>query len=243
MPPIVLITRPEAAAQSLADQIRNRWGVETPVVISPLMEIIHDDTAFERLDAKTLIFTSRHGVEAFARLSRRRDLPCYVVGKTTADVATELGFLVEKTVDDAEALVASFRQHDRADPILHLRGEYVAGDIVTRLVSEGFSAREHVIYRQQETPLSNEAISLLDQGHPVLLPLYSPRSALLFFKQCSPKAPLFVAAISENTAAGIPTKLVKMMIVAESPDANAMFQAMDQLRQNAIRLEGAKRAQ
>ncbi len=243
MPPTVLITRPEAAAQRLADQIRKRWGAKAPIVISPVMEIIQNETALDLADIKTLIFTSRHGVNAFARLSAVRDLPCYVVGKITAAEAEKQGLSVVKTAEDADALVSVMVRDRPCGPCLHLHGEHSIGDIAGLLNAADVTTREQIVYRQRKKSLSSEAQELLARSQSVILPLYSPRSAALFFEGGPYHASLFVAAISQNAAARVPEKEVEMLIVAERPEASAMFQAMDQLRQNAIRLEGAKRAQ
>jgi uroporphyrinogen-III synthase len=64
-------------------------------------------------------------------------------------------------------------------PLIHLHGEHTRGDVAKRLNSAGIETHEAVIYRQEALPLSAEVIALIGGADPVVLPLYSPRSAAL----------------------------------------------------------------
>src|SRR6056297_8795 len=91
MPLRLLITRPEPAATGMAEELRAAFpGAE--VVVSPLMRITYGGTLPALAARETLIFTSRHGVAGFCRLSPRRDLPACVVGAATAEDARAAGF-------------------------------------------------------------------------------------------------------------------------------------------------------
>ncbi len=242
MPPTVLITRPEATALRLADQLRNRWGCDVPVVISPLIQIAYLESPPDLSGVETLIFTSRHGVEGFTQLSERRDIPCYAVGPATAAKTRAAGFVTTDAGGDASALSCRIIV-DGITGCLHLRGEHAAGDVLGDLTAAGIKAREHVLYRQEPLALSDEAKALLGRESPVILPLFSPRSVDLFFEQAAVTAPLLIAAISETVAERVPGGASGALIVAENPDGGAMMKAMDTLRADAIRLEGANPAQ
>jgi len=242
MPPTVLITRPQASARRFADQLRHRWGQDVEIIITPLMQIAYLDEAPDLGGIETLIFTSRHGVEGFARLSSRRDIPCYAVGTATATQARKLGFVTTDAGGDASALSHRIIA-DGGRACLHVRGEHAAGDVVGDLMAAGIEARDHIVYRQQAAPLTQEACDALNRESAVILPLFSPRSAALFFERSTGTAPLLVAAISQSVANKVPEGVSEATIIAQNPNAEAMMEALDTLYQRAIRVEGANPAQ
>lgn len=243
MPVSVLITRPEPAGARFADQLRARWGCDVPIVLSPLMRIVGLDTTPGLEGIATLIFTSRAGVDAFARLDAERDIPCYTVGEATGQAARAAGLTVIATAPNTEALEQRMIADRTPGPCLHLRGDHVAGNIAAHLTSVGIETREQVIYRQDAVPLTKEAQALLRRENPVILPLFSPRSAGLFFQEQKACAPLLVATLSAKVAGKVPKADVAMLEVARHPDGDSMLEALDALRKHANRLEGANRAQ
>ena len=130
---------------------------------------------------ETLIFTSRHGVAGFCRLTDRRDLPCYAVGEATAQAARAAGMVAVACGGDARALVQRIARDGASGPFLHPRGAHVAADIAGALRAAGHDARDTVVYDQQAQPLSAAARAALAGPDPVILPLMSPRSGQLFF--------------------------------------------------------------
>jgi len=121
MPLRLLITRPEPAATRFATELRAEFpGAE--VLVSPLMRIAYGGTLPALVPGEVLIFTSRHGVEGFCRLSSRRDLPACVVGEATAAEARQHGFAVIAVAEDAEGLIGRLATEEMAGPFLHARG-------------------------------------------------------------------------------------------------------------------------
>lgn len=241
--PTVLITRAEPDALRLADELRNRWGCGVGVVLSPLLEMVPVGDMPDIRGMAGLIFTSRYAVEIFARLSPRRDLPCYAVGPATAAAARDSGFTVRQADGDAPALVALIKKDRPGGPLLHLRGAHMAYDIAGALNEAGVPTSEAVLYKQRAGRLSDEARLLLAGTAPVILPLYSPRSAAILFEQIHPSAPLLIAAISANVAGNVPEGVALMLRTAQNPDADAMLAELDVLYHEANRLESANRAQ
>jgi len=239
----VLITRPDPNGFLLADELRNRWGCGVRLVVSPVLQIDVVGALPDLREVSRLIFTSKHGVAAFVSLSARRDLACYAVGPATAQAARDAGFTVAKADGDVEALFDRIMADGPSGHYLHIRGEHSAGDLASRLTAAGRPASESVVYRQAAQPLNEEAQTCLGRECPVILPLFSPRSAQLVFSQINPVAPVLVAALSNNVALSVPIDLVNSLHIATRPDAEAMFVVMDTLLAQAKLLEGAKRAQ
>lgn len=234
----VLITRPEPQAQRFAEAVRGRLGKAVPLVLSPLMRIDPEGTAPDLSGIATLIFTSRHGVEAFARLSLRRDLPCYAVGDATARAARGAGLRAVSCRGDAAALVARMRTDAVPGPCLHLHGAHVAADLAAQLSAAGIATRAQVLYRQQAQGANAAARRLLSGTGPVLVPLFSPRSAKILAENAAGPAPLFVAALSANVADALPGGVAHRVAVAAQPDAATLLDLLPGLYDAAKRLEG-----
>lgn len=243
MPPTVLITRPDPAGTNLANELRTRWGCGVPIVLSPVLRIEWLDQAIEQRNFKTLIFTSRNGVAALSRLNPECEIPAYAVGDATAKAARQAGYDTTQANGDSDSLVARMIADKVTGPCMHIRGEHTIGDVAARLTQAGIPTQEMVLYRQVATPLNREALDCLNREAPVILPLYSPRSATLIFDQLWPDAPVVVAAISPAVAANVPKKANIATIVADRPDGEAMLGAIDAAMEKAKLLEGANRAQ
>lgn len=244
MAPTILITRAEPAAVEFADALRRRLGCGVDVVISPLMRIATVSGVPKCPDAfASLIFTSRNAVEAFADMTTRRDWPSYCVGEATAAAARAAGFSAVSAGGTVQDLADMLRRDRPETPCLYLRGEHVASDLAATLSSAAIETVEAVIYRQLAQPLTDEARALLNRENPVILPLFSPRSAHLFFDQDTGAAPLFVASISENTATAVPADRAAILRIAKTPTATAVLDALEGLLDAANRLEGGKGAQ
>jgi len=211
---------------------------EVPVVISPLLRIEYCGALPALSGAEVLTFTSRHGVEGFCRLTPRRDLRAYAVGQATAEAARAAGFKAVAAGGDAASLLALIEKDGAQGPFLHPRGAHVAADIAVALRARGLSAAEVVVYDQAAQPLSEAARAALYGDAPVILPLMSPRTGRLFFEGADTiRAPLLVAAMSRNVAETVPEGAATRIIVAKTPDMEALRTALHDLVSHGKRVE------
>lgn len=142
------------------------------------------DLAQRLARAQAVLLTSANAVAALK--AARRDLPILAVGDTTAEVARAAGFSTVTSADgDVAALIALVRRQGAPwsdptrGPLLYLRGEHVAGDLVGQL--SGFTIDQAIVYRAQPVAhLPETARAALDQGTLDLVALFSPRSAAGF---------------------------------------------------------------
>jgi len=242
MAPTILITRPGRVGTDFAERLEAELGGCVSVVLSPLMRIEHCGALPQMSGYRTLIFTSRHGVEAYVAKGGRRDLPAFGVGEATAQAAREVGMDVTACGGDAQTLITHMQAASVTPPCLHLRGSHAASDIAKLLSKASLETDEAVIYEQLPQPLTQEARSVLAGAEPVLVPLFSPRSARLFFDEVCGAAPLLVAAISGNAAAEVPNDRVATIEIAHTPSADAMLAAIKKLMDATKRLEGGNTA-
>ncbi len=234
----ILITRPEPAAGDFAAQLRARLGSGVRIVTSPIMRIERLTDALPDLSgAGTLVLTSVHAAAALGELPAACRPVCYCVGAATAAAARAAGFAAVDGGGDAGSLLARLLADRPPGPVRYLRGEHVAADLVADLSAAGYETAETVVYRQRPHPLSAEAETLLSGGAPVIVPLFSPRSAALFFQAAPPGAPLYLAAISNHAAGRVPPGRAARLIVAAAPTAGAMLAAIQTLASAVKRVE------
>ncbi|MCA0920236.1 uroporphyrinogen-III synthase [Pseudooceanicola nanhaiensis] len=245
MKPAFLLTRPAEDARVMAAQLAAQWP-EAPVVISPLQRIVFAGALPDLGGIDRLVFTSRNGVRAWSACGGP-PLPAYTVGEATAAAARAAGHTADVLGGDVDALGAALIDMARTGGcpggLLHVHGVNVRGNLVERLAAAGLSARGAALYDQKAQPLSQEAHKLLDRDAPVLVPLFSPRSAALFEAEPRGKAPLYVAAMSVAVVRALGACQMTKCAIALRPDAASMMEAMAALYRAARRVEGREAPQ
>ncbi|MEP5155152.1 uroporphyrinogen-III synthase [Planktotalea sp.] len=217
----LLLTRPQAASDLFARQVQQALGA-LDIVISPLLEI-----EFLKFDAPkfpvTLIFTSRNGVEAWSRAKLPTDERCICVGKATGQAAQTIGFDPIVSGGTVEHLREDIIKNPPQGDLVHIRGRHTRGHLVDSLRESGVNAQELITYDQKLLDLNDEALRLLQGGAPVIVPLFSPRSAAQFAKAGPFGLQVDVIAISKAAA-----DLCPGARIAPSPDAKGMIAAISQ---------------
>lgn len=230
--PAFLLTRPSAQSERFAGQLRQRFGQEIAITISPLLAPTFLEPRFPTDPVAALIFTSETGVEAFQRhRTRPPGLPkrAFCVGARTAKAAKFAGLEPVSADGDAAALITMLRTQKIKGLLLHICGYHTRGEIVENLAAAGMQAEARVAYRQTEQSLSKAAITLLSGESPVLVPMFSPRSARLFCDQAlalGPLAPITFAVLSKAVGDSISSQLEAKLCYADNPTAESLIDAI-----------------
>lgn len=222
--PVILLTRPEASSYKMARIWSDRFGDDVSFCISPLMRISFAPKLPDLEAIKTLIFTSVNGVAGYINAGGPRNLPCYTVGDVTARAAQDAGLQAISAGGDAESLIRLILADGAQGPMLHLRGAHARGDIAERLSMQGCPVAQTIIYTQHDIPLNAEAKALLDGTAPVLMPVFSPRSAALLGSGPM-RAPTYVIAMSGTVAKSVRFKY-EHCTVAAHPDFESVTMAL-----------------
>lgn len=201
--PLCLLTRPESQSRAFAADLP---GVE--VLIAPILRIeALDFDAARAADAPGLIFTSVNAVP-FAGPARGR--PALCVGPQTACAARAAGFSVVEGPGDALGLLPLLKGRESW---LHLHGLHRA-----RVLPVAGLA----VYDQIAQPLNPAAEAAIRGARPMIVPLFSPRSAgLLADALAKAKAPITTVAISARADAAYDGPASRRLLAA-SPDRAAM---------------------
>lgn len=228
----ILLTRPLAQSQRFAAEIGG-------ALISPLMATEFLAPMIPAQTYGALILTSETGAEAARRISASGvPLPtlAFCVGNRTAAAAQAAGFNSISAEGDAEDLLTLILQDSSKERLLFIRATDSAGNLQERLVSAGIDCVSAVAYRQKPMPVTHDATVLLQQKTPVILPIFSPRSAHLLTQELhriAATAPILLVALSPAVANAFAWPTAQTQI-ATHPNSAAMIKAIALLRQRGI---------
>lgn len=232
--PIILLTRPKAAADLFVQQLKDA-GIKSKVLVSSVQGIKRADFE-EPVALAGAIFTSRNGVEAVTG----REAPCWCVGAATADAARAKGWQAVSSQGDAEAVFKRITAERPKGTLVHFRGAFARGNLAERLSDEGIDTREVVVYSQVSLPLSDPAREMFARENPVILPLFSPRSAAQLVQQGPFTAPLWIIAMSDAVAGEAVALSPVHMEISATPDAIGMVAAIKQMENTAYGIESER---
>jgi uroporphyrinogen-III synthase len=239
---VVLVTRPQPDDEATAASLRAR-GLE--VLTAPMLRFepvaFQDDT-----DAAygAVIVTSANalrGIEPHLENSRLLALPLFAVGERTADAARDAGF--EKVISadgDAAGLrdcvLASVKTKElkKASPLLYLAGADLARDLAGELGERGFTVVTHTTYRM--APVSSLPREICDAfaAHRIEAVLHYSRRSARAFLQAARAGGVEISAlaipqccISAQVATVVRDGGATQVVVAATPDENALLEALD----------------
>jgi uroporphyrinogen-III synthase len=225
--PRILLTRPVMQSQRFARDLRCAVPFALRITIAPLMMSVLQPDAVPTGQVAALIFTSETAVRAYAAQPARIATLAYCVGDRTAKAARALGMHVMSADGDAEALIALITAQRppgaASGGLLHLRGRESRGDVAPRLTAAGLLTGTAIIYDQLACPMTPAALRLLQGKNPVIVPLFSPRSARLFTQAANAKAPLRLVAMSRAVADAVGDGFAAQMAIATEPTAAAVI--------------------
>ena len=205
------MTRPEAGSRAFVAALPDAVTQSCDVLMSPLIDIQPVTADVPEFDAA--IFTSAHGVahgpQALGRLA-------FCLGHATTRAAGQAGWQARQVGQDAETLVTALTAQHPAGRMVHFSGTHTRGDVADRLQAAGWAVDSVAVY------------------DPVIVPLFSPRSALHFSEGAQFTAPLYLGAISAAAAANCAHVEHVALQIAGNPDRGAMIEVVRKLLTRAL---------
>jgi uroporphyrinogen-III synthase len=238
----ILVTRPSPDDETTAAALRARGFA---VLLAPMLRfepVGFDDDADAQYGA--VIVTSANalrGIEPQLKASQLLKLPLFAVGEHTATAARNIGF---ENVIPAGGGAASLRDLviasvkakalKKTSPLLSLAGADLARDLAGELGERGFTVVTQTTYRM--IPLSSlprEVCDAFAANRIEAVLHYSRRSARAFLESVR-AAGVEISAlsipqccISAGVASVVRDAGATQVMVAASPDENAVFVALD----------------
>jgi uroporphyrinogen-III synthase len=239
----VLLTRPHPDNEATERLLRAR-GYD--VVLAPMLkfEPVGAPETGDTTNYGAVIVTSANALRAIEGQlagSRLLELPLFAVGEHTAAVARRLGFAEVISADgDAAALrervLASVRakQLKKTKALLYLAGAELARDIAGELGAHGFDVVTRTTYRMLAlSGLPRQAREAFAANRIEAVLHYSQRSARAFLDAVRSDGVEITAlavpqcCMSPSVASSLHEAGATQVLVASSPDENALFTALE----------------
>lgn len=217
--PVLILTRPTPNADAFLDMIAPDLLARVSVLISPLLQISGTATPVRMQGIEGVIFTSANGV-AFGPDGLGRT--AYCVGAKTTQAAKEKGWRAQILGQNADELVTALVKTQPNAPLLHICGHHQRGDIASRLSQAGLRTTAVTVYDQTLLPLSDQAKHVLASGETCIVPLFSPRTAMQFARECPDFHHVVVIALSRAVADALGDQKPQDLLIADEPTANSM---------------------
>ncbi len=222
----VIMTRPSGSNERFVGQMPDVLQCRLQVIHSPLIEITRCDTTLALGDGDAVIFTSSNGVRFAPDGQGRR---AYCLGEATTRAAADAGwqslFMGETARDLTKALLAQ----PPDVTIWHLSGVHVRANICEDLRRAGINAHRVALYDQRKTGLTDAALTVLTAATPVIVPVFSPRTAEQFAENCPQNAAPHLIALSAAVADPLAVLPAAHLEIAATPTAKAMIHALEKL--------------
>ena len=238
----VLVTRPHPDDETTAATLRAR-GFD--VLRAPMLRFepvaVHED-----LNARysAVIVTSANalrGIEPHLKGHRMVELPLFAVGDHTAAAARRAGFthVVSANGDAAnlrDLVLASLKAKElkKASTLLYLAGAEISRDLASELEESGFRVVTQTTYRMIAVKsLPRETCDAFAANQVEAVLHYSQRSARAFL-DAARAAGVEISAlaipqccISATVASVLRDAGATQVVVAATPDENALFEALE----------------
>jgi uroporphyrinogen-III synthase len=238
----VLVTRPHPDDETTAASLRAR-GFD--VLRAPMLRF--EPLAFhEDMNARysAVIVTSANalrGIEPHLKGHRMLELPLFAVGDHTAAAARRAGFthVVSANGDAAnlrDLVLASLKAKElkKASTLLYLAGAEIARDLASELEESGFRVVTQTTYKMIAVKsLPRETCDAFAANQVEAVLHYSQRSARAFL-DAARAAGVEISAlaipqccISATVASVVRDAGATQVVVAATPDENALFEALE----------------
>lgn len=228
----VLITRPDADANPLADLLATK---QVDSLTDPMLHIHWIDGPSLELDqVQGLLMTSANGVRAFSKRNQERHIPVYAVGDATRREADRSGYLKTHTASgDVEALAQLVLELAKPEDgaLLHCAGTRQAGDLAGMLSEHGFIYRREVLYEAKAAQcLQAPTIAALKNHELDGVLLFSPRTATIFMNclensGCAPRPDQLTAyCLSQAVADRVQARGWTRVKIARKPTQDALIE-------------------
>ncbi|WP_416585404.1 uroporphyrinogen-III synthase [Phaeobacter sp. JH20_34] len=241
----LLMTRPRAAAERFVADLPASTRSTMQVIYAPLLDAQPVDVQLTSpvtdLYTRDVVFSSANAVR-FAPKPQSGQR-AYCIGDRTTDVARAKGWQAKCCGQDADQLVRTVTELSPETPLVHLRGVHSRGDIAKRLCQAGINCQEHVIYDQVLLRYDDQSRAALDAQASLIVPLFSPRTAVQFVKLAPYRAELHLIAFSKAVAEPLNVLKCKDLQICNSPTAKDMCALVRDAAAGLARVEGGPSAQ
>ena len=233
---ILLLTRPLDGNERFCLKIKHLL-YSCEILDNPIQKIDFLPSLSKVNKNSVLIFTSANGLRA-AKNHNLINNKCFVVGANTKKIAVSFGYDVLGFSKDQKNLLKLIKSKKPTESMVHIRGKHTVGNLCDALKRSQFSCLDIIGYNQEPLKIKKQNLQKIYSGRPVILPIFSSRSAKLL--QSSLDLTGFnIIAISEAVAKIVTGVELGGLVISKKPDLNSMQEATIAILRRLIKFDGS----
>ena len=233
---ILLLTRPLDGNERFCLKIKHLLH-NCEILDNPIQKIEFLPSLSRVNKNSVLIFTSANGLRA-AKKHNLINNKCFVVGENTKKIAFSFGYDVLGFSKDQENLLKLIKSKKPTESMVHIRGKYTVGNLCEALKTNQFSCLDIIGYNQEPLKIKKQNLQKIHSGRPVILPIFSSRSAELLQSNLDLTG-FNVIAISEAVAKIVTGVELGELVISKKPDLNSMQEATLAILRRLIKFDGS----
>ena len=233
---ILLLTRPLGGNERFCLKIKHLL-YSCEILDNPIQKIDFLPSLSKVNKNSVLIFTSANGLRA-AKKHNLINKKCFVVGANTKKIAVSFGYDVLGFSKDQENLLKLIKSKKPTESMVHIRGKHTVGNLCDALKRNQFSCLEVIGYNQEPLKIKKQNLQKIHSGRPVILPIFSSRSAELLQSNLDLTG-FNVIAISEAVAKIITGVELGELVISKKPDLSSMQEATLAILRRLIKFDGS----
>jgi uroporphyrinogen-III synthase len=233
---ILLLTRPLGGNERFCLKIKHLL-YSCEILDNPIQRIDFLPSLSKVNKNSVLIFTSANGLRA-AKKHNLINKKCFVVGANTKKIAVSFGYDVLGFSKDQENLLKLIKSKKPTESMVHIRGKHTVGNLCDALKRNQFSCLDIIGYNQEPLKIKKQNLQKIHSGRPVILPIFSSRSAELLQSNLDLTG-FNVIAISEAVAKIITGVELGELVISKKPDLNSMQEATLAILRRLIKFDGS----
>ena len=233
---ILLLTRPLDGNERFCLKIKHLL-YSCEILDNPIQKIDFLPSLGKVNKNSVLIFTSANGLRA-AKKHNLINKKCFVVGANTKKIAVSFGYDVLGFSKDQENLLKLIKSKKPTESMVHIRGKHTVGNLCDALKRNQFSCLDIIGYNQEPLKIKKQNLQKIHSGRPVILPIFSSRSAELLQSNLDLTG-FNVIAISEAVAKIVTGVELGELVISKKPDLNSMQEATLAILRRLIKFDGS----
>ena len=233
---ILLLTRPLGGNERFCLKIKHLL-YSCEILDNPIQRIDFLPSLSKVNKNSVLIFTSANGLRA-AKKHNLINKKCFVVGANTKKIAVSFGYDVLGFSKDQENLLKLVKSKKPTESMVHIRGKHTVGNLCDALKRNQFSCLDIIGYNQEPLKIKKQNLQKIHSGRPVILPIFSSRSAELLQSNLDLTG-FNVIAISEAVAKIVTGVELGELVISKKPDLNSMQEATLAILRRLIKFDGS----
>ena len=233
---ILLLTRPLGGNERFCLKIKHLL-YSCEILDNPIQKIDFLPSLSKVNKNSVLIFTSANGLRA-AKKHNLINKKCFVVGANTKKIAVSFGYDVLGFSKDQENLLKLIKSKKPTESMVHIRGKHTVGNLCDALKRNQFNCLDIIGYNQEPLKIKKQNLQKIHSGRPVILPIFSSRSAELLQSNIDLTG-FNVIAISEAVAKIVTGVELGELVISKKPDLNSMQEATLAILRRLIKFDGS----